>query len=109
MTATQRSFPFTGKEELCVEASSSLEGKIWPTEAYLLFLTDEIIDLIVTETNRYADQVIASRVLTRNSRLRAWVPTTNAEIKKILGLILYMGVNVLPDTVLYWSKVSATV
>lgn len=104
VTSTQRSFPFTGKEELCVRPSSSADGKIWPIDAYLLFLTEDIVDLMVTETNRYADQLIASRVLTRKSRLRAWVPTTSAEIKKFLGLILHMGVNLLPDTALYWSK-----
>ena len=80
VTSTQGSFPFTGKEELCVRASSSADGKIWSIDVYLLFLTDDIVDLMVTETNRYADQVIASRVLTRKSRLRVWVPTTSAEI-----------------------------
>lgn len=104
VASTQRSFPFTVKEELCVRPSSSVDGKIWPVDAYLLFLTDDLVDLMVTETNRYADQLIASRVLTRKFRLRAWVPTTSAEIKKFLGLILHMGVNVLPETSLYWSK-----
>ena len=42
-----------------------------------IFLTDELIDLIVMETNRYADQFISKFTLTKNARAQNWKPVTS--------------------------------
>ena len=47
-------FPVSGKEVLCSHIPFSKDGKVWPIDIYKHFLTDEIINLIVVETNRYA-------------------------------------------------------
>ncbi|KAF2364254.1 PiggyBac transposable element-derived protein [Trinorchestia longiramus] len=102
VTATSRAFPFTGKEELLVLPANT--AKVWPIDVYQLFVTDQVVDFIVEETNRYANQVIAAKTITRKSRLKVWHPTDSAEIKKFLGIVILMGINPLPKTTLHWSK-----
>ena len=46
---------------------------------------------MVTETNRYAEQIIAHSVVTAKSRMRRWVATTNTEMKRFLGVLFTMG------------------
>ncbi|PIN88605.1 hypothetical protein AB205_0093980 [Aquarana catesbeiana] len=59
--------------------------------AYLqLFLTDEVIEKIVTETNRYQEQQAATP--RRFSRSRKWEPVTKEDIWKFLGLKILQGV-----------------
>lgn len=54
-TSNERKFSFSGKEELSIKPNPSHEGKIWPIDVYSLFVTDSIIEMIVRETNCYAD------------------------------------------------------
>ena len=75
-----------------------------PFSWYKLFLTDDIVELIATETYRNAEQTIASLVVRRSSRLKSWKPTNAEEIKKFLGLVLFMGLAKFPKTGDYWSK-----
>ena len=52
-------FPFTGKEKLCVQSDSGTEdGKPMPIDIFNLFISDDVVDHIVTETNRFALQRI---------------------------------------------------
>ena len=95
-----RSFPFTGKEQLSLDASTLTS----PIDWYDLFFTNEIVDHIVAETNRYAQQKIGSSHVTRRSRLKSWKVTTHDEIRKLIGLMIYMGIVTLPEVSLYWSK-----
>ncbi|XP_064109615.1 piggyBac transposable element-derived protein 4-like [Macrobrachium nipponense] len=105
VTKKARQHGFTGKEELCVTVHpSSTDNQIWPIDVYKQIITDDIINLIVQETNRYAEQKISSVTVTRRSKLRQWVPTNNEEIEKFIGLIIYMGLVPFPEIQLYWSK-----
>ena len=57
ITASVRSFPFTGNEQLLVSPLPSEDnGVISPIDIYKLFVTDEILQHIVEETNRYAEK-----------------------------------------------------
>jgi len=47
-----------------------------------LFLTDEVVNIMVEETNRYAEQYIQSHTLKPRSRVRQWEPT-NTDIYNI--------------------------
>ncbi|KAK7085294.1 hypothetical protein SK128_021861, partial [Halocaridina rubra] len=85
VSSTQRSFPFTSREELCIQPPS-ITTNIYPLDIYSLFIAYEILEEIVKETNRYADREISK------TRLRGWYPADRTEIKKLLGLILYMGI-----------------
>ena len=101
--SSTRSFPFTGEEKLAVLPETDASG-IKPIDIYNLILTEDIVSMIVTETNRYAQQVIDDSQLTRRSRLHAWKDTNNAEIRKYIGIVIYMGLNPKPEIALYWSK-----
>lgn len=105
VSATSRQYPFTGKEELRRKPRpTGPENTVTPFDTYNLFVTEEIISEIVTETNKYADQVLQNTKITRRSRLKCWTPTNAHEIKKFLGLIIAMGLVRKPKLELYWSK-----
>lgn len=74
-----------------------------PMEVYKLFLNEDVLNLIVTETNRYAQSVISNSVLSRSSRLHSWEDTNIEEIEKFLGIIIWMGLNIRPKLSDYWS------
>jgi len=49
-------------------------------------LTNEIIDVIVEETNKNAQQFLSKNRLTKSSRFSKWIPTYEQEIKKIFWI-----------------------
>lgn len=65
---------------------------------------NELIDTLVHETNRYADQYIARATLGPESRVHRWKPTTAAEMKLFLAMSMLMGVIYKPSIEMYWSK-----
>ena len=76
-----------------------------PNDYFKLFYTDEYIQHIVDETNRYAEQTInAARPLRRRSILNLWVEVTDEEMSKFFGIIFYMGLVALPSYKHYWRK-----
>ena len=58
---------------------------------------------MATETNRYAEQVIAASVLKSKSRMKRWAATAMTEMKKYLGLIFIMSLVKKPRIENYWS------
>ncbi|XP_068094365.1 piggyBac transposable element-derived protein 4-like [Hyperolius riggenbachi] len=71
--------------------------------AYLeLFLTEDIIQRIVEETNCYAAQQQGAP-LSRLSRTRRWEPVTRDDIWLFLGLIFLQGLVGKPLQKWYWS------
>lgn len=73
-----------------------------PVKYFLLFVED-ILETSTNQTNIYANQVIADTIVSRQSRLNNWVPTTIDEMKKFFGLLLWMGVVKYPQLHNYWS------
>ena len=58
-----------------------------------LFLTDELFDLLVTQTNLYASQYKRSNPnLPRHSQANYWFDTTRNEMKQFLALTPLMGI-----------------
>ena len=68
-----------------------------PLYLFNLFFTDTIIDLIVRETNRYADQV-----LTAKGSNKQW-STSATEVRAYFGFYILMGMCNLPELRDYWS------
>jgi len=68
-----------------------------------LYVTDEIIDLVVKQTNTYADQYIASHPIKPHSSVQNWVKTDREEIFTFLGLCILMGIAYKPRIPMYWS------
>ena len=52
-----------------------------PKDYFELFIDNEFLDLMTTETNRYADQFMASvnNELSEHARVRKWFPTNRSE------------------------------
>lgn len=69
-----------------------------------MYVDDEIIDLMVCMTNSYAYKKRIVQPVTRNSRLSKWKDCDAAEMKKFLGLLIWMGLKKLPKISDYWSK-----
>ncbi|CAK1590291.1 unnamed protein product [Parnassius mnemosyne] len=81
------------------------DNTITPADFYSLFVTDEIIEQMVINTNNYAQDLISNLSnLKPKSRLRAWTPTTPEEMKKFLGVLLAMGLVRIPRLNDYWLK-----
>ncbi|XP_022177033.1 piggyBac transposable element-derived protein 5-like [Myzus persicae] len=73
-----------------------------PFDFYSLFLDDEIIQLLVKETNRYAAELLKS-VVSPHSRLKQWETVTPTEMKKFLGIIMWMGLCHKSSIASYWK------
>jgi len=76
-----------------------------PIQYYQLYLTEALIDLMVTETNRYAQQWKDQHPNPKPySRTRKWTEIDATELKKFLGLTLLMGLVKQPRIHMYWSN-----
>ncbi|VDI38394.1 Hypothetical predicted protein [Mytilus galloprovincialis] len=80
-----------------------------PHELFLSMVTDpenvdnNVVDLLVKETNRYAEDRKAVGNLKPRSRLHMWRPVNNEEMKAFLGLLLLMGIIQKPTLASYWE------
>ena len=70
-----------------------------PLDVFSLIFTDELWDTLVTETNRYAEQVRAQTPTTS-----MWTPVSKTEMKTFLGLCLCFGILKLPSRRDYWRQ-----
>ena len=65
---------------------------------FQLYITDEIIDKIVTETNMYAEQFIENEYgnLRPHCLVHQWKPTDKGEMLSLLGIMIMMGIIYMP-------------
>ena len=75
-----------------------------PIDCYRHFITDEIICLMVHETNRYAEQCLQTREISRRSNTRQRKPTTDEEMLKFFGIIIEIGLVQMPKLSYYRSS-----
>ena len=75
-----------------------------PVDFMSLFLTDSLVDMVVTETNRFAEQArVANPNASEHSFQNQWTPVDRIEMKKFLGLTFLMGLNKKPQIRDSWS------
>jgi len=76
-------------------------------QIFHIFVNNNIISHIKTETNRYAAQQIAAQKrkgpISRNSVFSSWKPVTISEIECFLAIIVHMGFVRKPRLRDYWS------
>lgn len=82
-------FPYNGTAGVNMEFDDDSEETNLRYFEY--FWNTEILDLITTETNRYAGQC-SSGILRRFSRLKKWTPTDNGEIMVFFALQILQGI-----------------
>jgi hypothetical protein len=68
-----------------------------PIDYFQLFLTDELLNLIVAETNRYGTKKM-------RDKNKDWTDTTTEEMRQFIGICLYMGLVRLSKLRDYWSS-----
>ena len=69
-----------------------------PREVFEMFFSDDLMQLMVTESNRYAEEVM------RNEKFATWMKITVDEMKAFLGFSILMGLNQLPAVKDYWKS-----
>ena len=92
----------TTPAHISVEPCTIPVGPLVPTsrdalEMFSHFFSDDVLSLIVTETNRFAAQCLAA------SHTPATWETNLNEVKAYLGFMIVMGINKLPEIRDYWS------
>lgn len=93
-------FNFTKQNELLV----SIPGNGNPIDYFFLLFDENFIQLLVDETNMYAEKEFLRIGGAPRSRISTWKPTDKDEILTFLGLIIHTGtikINRLND---YWKK-----
>ena len=78
--------------------------KVLPIDIFRSIVDDQILDLIVCETNRFKDQTVGQTPITRNSIMKNWKPVTKKCIEQFLGLLILFGMNKQPTFASYWSR-----
>ena len=69
-----------------------------------LFFTDTFIDILVVETNPYANQYLEDHPdLAEQSRANDWNDTDRIEIRAFLALVINMGLDKRPQISDYWQ------
>ena len=86
---------FTGTQQINANVPVEATSDFY----YSLLFTDELIDLIVRETNKNA----RAKLVNKPERLAKWQDTTQTEMKAFFGITVIMGINSLPQLALYWS------
>ena len=70
-------------------------------QIFQLFFSQAVWELIVSETNRYAEQSLSEKSTSHQSQ---WTPTTIPEMMAFVALLMCMGINRRPQYNMYWSK-----
>ena len=78
--------------------SSDIDRNSNPAQLFCRFFTDEVWDLLVEETNKYANANTSTA-----PHARPWNDTTVPEMKAFVGMLIIMGIVVLPRLELYWT------
>ncbi|XP_063041039.1 piggyBac transposable element-derived protein 4-like [Engraulis encrasicolus] len=73
-----------------------------------LFLDDAFWNLLTVETNRYAQQFLASHELLPSSRFHGWYDVTVPEMKAFIALHLSMGLVEKHEISDYWGEFETT-
>jgi len=98
-TDTVRQFPFIQTSGIQVNLIESD-----PMNIYEKFLSNDVIDLIVTETNRFAEQFLFKIEVSRRFLMYHWKNCDRNKMRRFLGIIILMGMCPLPNMRLYWSN-----
>jgi Transposase IS4 len=77
-----------------------LASGLSPLQAFLLFFTQEMVDLIVYATNAYASR---KREIETEVHLREWTSTNSIDIWRYLGCLIYIEIHTNAQRATYWS------
>ncbi|CAK9810836.1 PiggyBac transposable element-derived protein 4 [Anthophora plagiata] len=75
-----------------------------PLDFFELFVTNELVNEIVIETNNYATKKLEGKTLSPYSIWRNWRNVTLEEMWAFIGVIINMGTMPLANLQEYWSR-----
>ena len=80
--------------------------QIDPVSLFNLLADESFFEMMVNETNLFAEQRLADMSMTRRkySRLNKWHPMDIIEMKRFVGILYLMGIHLLPCLKDYWSN-----
>ena len=84
-----------------VPGPSPVDDSTSAVDLFCRFFTDEVWDLLVAETNRYAARC---RQQNTHPRGRPWTDVTVVDMKAFVGILFHMGICKLPELQMYWSQ-----
>ncbi|KAL0879674.1 hypothetical protein ABMA27_003389 [Loxostege sticticalis] len=73
-----------------------------PLDVFRKFFDDELMGLIVTQTNHYANIFLASTELKSQARMQKWQPVSMEEMWIFLAILMWQGLNPMPVEREYW-------
>ena len=98
---TPKNIAFTGHEGIQVPLPPNPTAE----DFFKLYITEDIIDHIVTQTNLYAHQYIdrEQHNLRPHSLVKQWKPTDRQEMITFLAMLILMGIMHKSRISMYWS------
>jgi hypothetical protein len=82
---------FLGRNRVADNGIAVATAGFEPLNYFRLFVGDQLVSEMVTETNRYAHQLLHNPRLKPHSRMHVWTDVSEEEMKRFLGLLLLMG------------------
>lgn len=80
-------------DEIPLQPENMFSNRIRPVTLFEKYFTDEVYDLIIYQTNLYAEQKNDAN----------WTKLDKKELRAFLAIFIIMGYNILPSMDLYWS------
>lgn len=99
-SAGMKHIPFQKRAGLLIDAGENTT----PYDYFRLLLDDNLLELIVRESNSYAENIFLNEGTYEHSRITRWKEITKAELLLFIGLLLHTGTikcNILKD---YWKR-----
>ena len=95
--------PFTFRADSGVKFT--VEDKENPLEYFEKYFDDELIEYLVTETNRFANDYLDENLETLSPKARAnqWYDMSVNEMKVFIGLLILQGIDSKLDNTMYFS------
>ena len=100
----KRRAPFTFRGDSGVKFT--IEDKENPMEYFDKYFDEEVIDHLVTETNRFASQFLDenAETLSPKSRVNKWYDTDASEMKVFIGLLILQGIDSKLENAMYFTS-----
>ncbi|CAK1592553.1 unnamed protein product [Parnassius mnemosyne] len=80
-----------------------IQGEQSVVSIYRRILTDEVLDLMFTQTNLYASQLKQNVNISVHSRMNRWTDITREEMLKFMALYMLMGIVKFPTIESCWK------
>ena len=74
-----------------------------PLTIFEAFVTDDLVDLIVEQSNLFAVQYRKNNIIKDRSRVKKWIPLVRNDIRLYIAFILYRGILWKPTNAMYFS------